>query len=980
MEALPFVQPSVLGRSTICSRGVFRETSSIATGALWGRFLRVGRTGDLSAEGIAEALEFGKGGPQHARLWGRRRQRLWSFARRTLLCVQTILCSLLPSTVFAAMPGAREFDRISKCYEENGWVDSTASTSSQELPPCVASCPTGTDAVANQCVSAPRYSQELRLRFELHQHCRGVACDWQNPPELHLQVMAMKLCQYLKVPVQEMKSDFLVWPIPDWPVPPEVEQLKEFMIARRGEANFPRRLVEQQWYLMVMAFRVDSVRISRSTRAVRTISNLNDAEVSQYLGTDVEILRPETDSRAISGSAFAQHDYKGVFRFHGRMWNVNPFPQDIETDSSSGSSSGAVGRCTDPCYSYDEQNAPGGAHKCQDDCGCLGSRQCSSSGFCWGVSTACVSIGIPGAVPIVTNQEESETVVAKKNTTTPKPIFVEGFECGYALSTFGTAGGARIPVANVQECGSDCRTAPTCAALEYNEGTGMCFMVGEGVAVPEVRASGRYIVCEREKMTTTELSDNSALTDAQKRAKQLEERLLPSGECFAEMIKGGPATEVLSCVQSNLTTDCDAAGCHVISVATKTQCYDALCELSPKFGYWAEKCTNEKIVKKFNTAEMDCPSYNRSSGYKGTVNPADGDDNTLAVALVAVLVPVGCCLAILLKVCITCGPLRECKVVLSQTLRGNALKNKVLGSVLTDPEKGTSHTVGKALGDTFPQARVTVRQADTSPEAWGSPPEGTPGSVPKAGFDPRGGAPVPRATVRKSLRPPPRRSVVPETSPGSKESPGDNRGPSTIPGAPEHDKAQAGSDGASNDPGGDGGIPKRNSRPSSAEPSRRSSAAPTDPPSRKARAQSVKMPVPGSKVEPPPPGFAESFFGAAFGAAESPPPPTTEQKNQGASANNKSRPSYPAGPRAQSAGVPRSDSKPQATFDGEPSPETLATHLSSMKSSADVATRRRFFLAQCLRWHPDKNAGDEARSTQMFHILQEKKDWFLAET
>merc|ERR1712048_542373 len=61
------------------------------------------------------------------------------------------------------------------------------------------------------------------------------------------------------------------------------------------------------------------------------------------------------------------------------------------------------------------------------------------------------------------------------------------------------------------------------------------------------------------------------------------------------------------------------------------------------------------------------------------------------------------------------------------------------------------------------------------------------------------------------------------------------------------------------------------------------------------------------------------------------------------------------------------------------SPQALAMELSLLRQSTRLEVRRRFFLEQCRRWHPDKNRGDERRATAMFHVLQEKKEWFLAE-
>jgi gamma-glutamyl-gamma-aminobutyrate hydrolase PuuD len=43
-----------------------------------------------------------------------------------------------------------------------------------------------------------------------------------------------------------------------------------------------------------------------------------------------------------------------------------------------------------------------------------------------------------------------------------------------------------------------------------------------------------------------------------------------------------------------------------------------------------------------------------------------------------------------------------------------------------------------------------------------------------------------------------------------------------------------------------------------------------------------------------------------------------------------------------------------------------------------IELRKRFFMAQCLRWHPDKNVDNKTMAKEIFQLLQEKKAWFLA--
>eukprot|EP00929_Paragymnodinium_shiwhaense_P061967 TRINITY_DN30947_c0_g1_i1.p1 TRINITY_DN30947_c0_g1~~TRINITY_DN30947_c0_g1_i1.p1 ORF type:complete len:557 (+),score=59.23 TRINITY_DN30947_c0_g1_i1:249-1919(+) len=60
------------------------------------------------------------------------------------------------------------------------------------------------------------------------------------------------------------------------------------------------------------------------------------------------------------------------------------------------------------------------------------------------------------------------------------------------------------------------------------------------------------------------------------------------------------------------------------------------------------------------------------------------------------------------------------------------------------------------------------------------------------------------------------------------------------------------------------------------------------------------------------------------------------------------------------------------------SPVGLAAELTRMKRQKSLSERKAFYKEQCLRWHPDKNAGREQLATSMFVVLQEKKAWFLS--
>lgn len=57
--------------------------------------------------------------------------------------------------------------------------------------------------------------------------------------------------------------------------------------------------------------------------------------------------------------------------------------------------------------------------------------------------------------------------------------------------------------------------------------------------------------------------------------------------------------------------------------------------------------------------------------------------------------------------------------------------------------------------------------------------------------------------------------------------------------------------------------------------------------------------------------------------------------------------------------------------------EELVQYLKKLLSSTTAEQRKKLFKEFQLRWHPDKNVGDEVRATEMFRTLQQCKIWFL---
>eukprot|EP00930_Biecheleria_cincta_P051722 TRINITY_DN3692_c1_g1_i1.p1 TRINITY_DN3692_c1_g1~~TRINITY_DN3692_c1_g1_i1.p1 ORF type:complete len:863 (-),score=103.50 TRINITY_DN3692_c1_g1_i1:474-3002(-) len=68
-----------------------------------------------------------------------------------------------------------------------------------------------------------------------------------------------------------------------------------------------------------------------------------------------------------------------------------------------------------------------------------------------------------------------------------------------------------------------------------------------------------------------------------------------------------------------------------------------------------------------------------------------------------------------------------------------------------------------------------------------------------------------------------------------------------------------------------------------------------------------------------------------------------------------------------------------------PSPPSLDVHsapgivqqLRQIRQTTPANERRKIFRDLQLRWHPDKNVGDEEHATEMFKILQDNRKWFL---
>lgn len=67
------------------------------------------------------------------------------------------------------------------------------------------------------------------------------------------------------------------------------------------------------------------------------------------------------------------------------------------------------------------------------------------------------------------------------------------------------------------------------------------------------------------------------------------------------------------------------------------------------------------------------------------------------------------------------------------------------------------------------------------------------------------------------------------------------------------------------------------------------------------------------------------------------------------------------------------------TLDRETNAQEFVQHLRHVRRVTASADRKKLFKELQLRWHPDKNVGDEVQASEMFKALQESKGWFLLE-
>eukprot|EP00929_Paragymnodinium_shiwhaense_P054471 TRINITY_DN27302_c0_g1_i1.p1 TRINITY_DN27302_c0_g1~~TRINITY_DN27302_c0_g1_i1.p1 ORF type:complete len:709 (-),score=90.06 TRINITY_DN27302_c0_g1_i1:196-2322(-) len=326
--------------------------------------------------------------------------------------VQAVLVlSLLGRYARAAVAPTSEYVRFIQCQAEGNVLDMTAVTPSYELPPCLTRCPAGLDSYQSQCVQPRREGAHTTVRFRIFQRCRESECEWSMNFNVRLTVLGIKISQLFNIPASDLQGAVLAWPVASWPPPRLAPRLEKFSIARSGEPNFPDASTSsasvesgegqqggEPWFLIHMAFRVDSSRIDASTPAVQEIANGNEGFLASYLGAELELKEHSVQSEgwALPAGGFASDSFRVMYQFMDYTVNQNPF------------------ECYDNCYAFNEALAPLGSGRCRNDCQCDGMRQCSE-GLCVGDAGFCSPGGVaappqaPSASPSTSASRVSST-------------------------------------------------------------------------------------------------------------------------------------------------------------------------------------------------------------------------------------------------------------------------------------------------------------------------------------------------------------------------------------------------------------------------------------------------------------------------------------------------------------------------------------------------------------------------------------------
>lgn len=366
----------------------------------------------------------------------------------------SVVChALLACSAWAQLPDEAEQATAFACWREDRVLDFTSWTSpSSTLPRCIRSCPFGLDTVGKgpdkvdgdvpACVWRQRQTYGYRLSFGISMQCRQSECVFFNRWHVFYQMTSVKVAQLLGVPLSEVRSAFFYWVTPHWPEPAGSPKLQQFRIWRKDEvqANTTQGFLQRRrmgeadpWYIVYLAFRIDSARIDPWNRGVDLLSRNDTNGTKTHLGVAAEVIdfeMVESNVTAAEARAFPYSDFKSVLLFEDHVPNETPAQyaqREVGGDAGPFQDLG----CLDRCRPVEELTNELGASRCANDCDCNGERWCSHFGECVGQTLACrsrdqttttASKGLEGGDAEQTTQPSSVPTTSTVTTTTESPL------------------------------------------------------------------------------------------------------------------------------------------------------------------------------------------------------------------------------------------------------------------------------------------------------------------------------------------------------------------------------------------------------------------------------------------------------------------------------------------------------------------------------------------------------------------------------